>query len=55
MVGEFEAFPLQAESRQESDAVKGERSETGDLDAKPRALDGGENGGSLSEVETPNL
>jgi hypothetical protein len=48
MVGEFEAFPLQAESRQVSEAVKGEPSETGGLEAKTRALDGGANGGSLS-------
>ena len=55
MVGKIEAFPLQAESRQESEAVKGERSETNGHEAKPSALDGGANSGSLSKVETPNL
>ena len=51
IVGEFEAFPLKAESRQESEAVKGERSETTDHEAKRSALNGRADGGSLCERE----
>ena len=53
IVGEFEAFPLKAENRQESEAVKGEHSETRGHEAKRSALDGRANGGSLRKVETP--
>jgi hypothetical protein len=53
IISESEAPSLQAIGRQASDAVKGERSESGGREAKPSALDGGANGGSLGEATAP--
>jgi hypothetical protein len=53
IIGEEEALPLQAQSRQASEAVKSERSETEGREAQPSALDGGADGGSLSGVGAP--
>jgi hypothetical protein len=53
IIVEEEALPLQAQSRQASEAVKGERSETEGREAQPSALDGGADGGSLSGEGAP--
>lgn len=50
---EVKALPLQAQSRQASEAVKGERSETEGREAQTSALDGGADGGSLSGEGAP--
>ena len=55
MVGEVKAPSLQAKSRQASDAVKGERSESEGHEAQPSALDGDATGGSMKKAMAPNV
>jgi len=55
IISESEAPSLQAIGRQESGAVKGERSETEGREAKPSALDGDATGGRLEKAMAPNV
>jgi hypothetical protein len=53
IISKTEEQPPQAVSRQESDAVKGERSECEARKAQPSALDGRATGGSLGGAAAP--
>ena len=55
MVSEVKAPSLQANSRQASDAVKGEQSEIEDRESKMSALDGDATGGRLEKAMAPNI
>ena len=59
VVGDFiadtEVPSLRANYRQESAAVKGERSETEGRESKTSVLDGGATGGSLGKAMAPNV
>jgi hypothetical protein len=55
LISETEAPSLKAKSRQASDAVKGERNESEGHEAKPSALDGGADGGSLEKLTAQNI
>jgi hypothetical protein len=54
-IADTEAPSLRAKYRQESAAVKGERSETGGRESKTSVLDGGATGGSLGKAMAPNI
>jgi 2-polyprenyl-3-methyl-5-hydroxy-6-metoxy-1,4-benzoquinol methylase len=53
-IADTEASSLRAKYRQESAAVKGERSETEGRESKTSVLDGGATGGSLGKAMAPN-